>query len=360
MAFLLAVLLLAASASAGSLDRAARLVKEGRCAEAEPLLRELLGSDPSPEADYFLGFCLLTRFEHEEAEVHLRRAIDGRRREHAWMHTLAKSLLDRGRTGDALALLDRALSVRDRPEYRFAKAMCEIELGELEAAEGNLEGALGAREPIRFLDRGREVDGRAAAYFELGKLLALRGKDAEGLEALEAAIGIDPRHLEARAHLGLAQRRLGRLEEARSSLSSVLSEKPAHFTALYGLYQTHLALGDREAAQSLGGKLASLGELESRIRFLLSSADSLERTLSAGDVDAKRAVVERRLELGDRLLEASRPEEALQHLLAARRLEPERSETYRRLAEVFQLLGRQEDAEMAYGIARDLAARGRY
>jgi tetratricopeptide (TPR) repeat protein len=276
------------------------------------------------------------------------------------MHTLAKSLLDRGRTGDALALLDRALTVRDRPEYRFAKAMCEIELGELEAAERDLEAALGAREPLRFLDGGREVDGRVPAYLELGKLLALRGKDAEGLEALEAALAIDPGHFEARAQLGLAQRRLGHHEAARSSLSAVLSEEPEHFTALYGLYQTHLALGDREAAQSLGGKLASLGELEGRIRFLLSSADSLERTLSAEDVDVKRTVVETRLELGDRLVEARRPEEALQHLLAARRLEPERSETYRRLAEVFQLLGRQEDAEMAYGIARDLAARGRY
>ena len=143
MAILLAVLLLS-SWGAGSLDRAARLVKEGRCAEAEPLLREILGSDPSPEADYFLGFCLLARFEHEEAEAHLRRAIEARSREHGWMHALAKSLLDQGRTVDAVELLDRALAVRDRPEYRFARAMCEIDLGDLEAAEKDLESVLRA------------------------------------------------------------------------------------------------------------------------------------------------------------------------------------------------------------------------
>jgi tetratricopeptide (TPR) repeat protein len=357
MAVLLAVLLVAAS---GSLDRAAQLVREGRCAEAEPLLREVLRSEPSPEADYLLGFCLLARFEHEEAEVLLRRAIEARRREHAWMHTLAKSLLDRGHTADALALLDRALAVRDRPEYRFARAMCAIDLGNFEAAENDLDRVLRAGEPLRFLDGGREVDGRSHAYFELGKLLALRGKEEESAMALASAAKLEPGDLEARVQLGLAQKRLGRLDEAQSSLSSVLEERPSHFGALYGLYQTELALGDREAAQGLEGKVAKLGQLEGRIRFLLSSADSLERTLTEKDAAAREKVVETRIELGARLVEAGRTDEALQHLLAARRLDPEKTETYRRLSEVFELLGRRADAETAAGIARDLASRRRF
>jgi tetratricopeptide (TPR) repeat protein len=359
MVTLFAILLLSASQGANDVERAVQLAQTGRCAEAEPLLRDLVWRVPSPESDYFLGFCLLARFEHEEAEGYLRRAIEARRREHVWMHTLAKSLLDRGRTAEALALLDRALAVRDRPEYRFAKAMCAVELGMLEAAEKELETALGSEEPLRFLDGRRVVDGRAEAFFQLGKLLALRGRDAESLRALEAAVKTDPGHLEARLHLGLAQKRLGRLEEARSSLEEVLKEKPSHFAALYGLHQTYLALGDREAARSLSARLGSLGDVEVEIRFLLSAADSLERTLSGEEVEARKAIVEKRLALGARLVEAGRTEEALQHLLAARRLEPERSETYHRLAAVFRLLDRRADAEMAEGIARELASKGR-
>ncbi|MGH9335141.1 MAG: tetratricopeptide repeat protein, partial [Vicinamibacteria bacterium] len=321
----------------------------------------LVRLDPSPEADYFLGLCLLGRFEHEEAEALLRRAIEERRREHAWMHTLAKSLLDRGRSADALELLDRALALRDRGEYHVAKAMCAVDLGDLDVAEEELEIALASEEPIRFLEGPSVVDGRVEAFFQLGKLLALRGKDRESLEALEAALKADPAHIDARLHRGLAQKRLGNLDQARASLERVVKERPSHFGALYGLYQTLLALGDREAARSLAEKLESLGELEGEIQFLLSAADSLERTLSGGVDDARleSSIVEKRLALGDRLVEAGRTEEALQHLLAARRLEPERSETYRRLAAVLQLLGRRADAEMAEGIARELASKGR-
>jgi len=361
MTALLAIFLLGAAQGPSPFEQAAAHVKAGRFAEAEPILRDLAARDPSPATDYYLGLCLLARFEHEEAESFLRRAIEARRREHSWMHALAKSLLDRGRSGDALELLDRAIALRDRPEYRFAKAAAAVDLGELALAEEELDRALSSSEPLRFLDGARVFDGRAEALFQLGKLLALRGRDEESQGAFADALAFDSSHFEARVHLGLSQKRLGHLRDARSALERAVEERPEHLGALYGLYQTLLLDGDRESARSLASRLGSLGALEGRIQYHLTSADSLERTLedTAEDEELRSAVVRNRLALGEALVAAGREEEALQHLLAARRLEPERSETYRRLAAVFRLLDRRADAEMAEGIASELASKGR-
>ena len=118
------------------------MLARGQYADAELALRSLIETEPRPLVNYLLGYTLIRLYRYADAEVFLRSAVRERPREHAWLHALAKSLLEQGRNRAAIDVLDGAITLAPRPEYHFAKAMCALNIGDSETSEKELRYCL--------------------------------------------------------------------------------------------------------------------------------------------------------------------------------------------------------------------------
>ncbi len=312
-------------AAEATLDEIRALIANGQFAAADRALREL--PDPGPEADYLLGFTLIRLYRYEEAEAHLRRATEAEPDNHAWLHALAKALIEQSKNLTAIEVLDRAIALEPHPDYRFAKAMCALNVGDLETAEAELRECL------------RTSSAHPDARYKLGKILVDRGGYREAIEPLETCLELEPGHLEARFLLGLAASRSGDLETARVAFEAVIAEIPGHVGALYNLGRVLLQLGRREEGRARLEEFRVLSPLQDRIDYFTRAVKKNARNLEV------------RLELATLQLEAGRNEDALEELLAARQIDPSHPATYRLLAEAFRRLGQRANAEAAAAFA---------
>jgi predicted Zn-dependent protease len=115
--------------------------------------------------------------------------------------------------------------------------------------------------------------------------------------------------------------------------------------ALYNLGRVLGRLGRTEEARERLAELAAMSRRRDEIDFALAA------------VARNPTRVDARLAVAAKLLDAGSAEEALEQLLAARRLEPGRAETYRLLARTFTRLGRDEPARQAAAFAGQLEER---
>ncbi len=325
----------AAQAAAGpTLQQIEGMIAQGRYAAAEQALRSLGAAASSPRAEYLLGFTLLELYRFEEAEAALRRAVDREPDNHAYLHALAKALLEQAKNLAAINALDRAIALEPRPEYHFAKAMCALNVGDLDTSESELRRCL-------------EKDPRhAEALYKLGKLRVDRGDDAAALEPLRECLALRPDHLEARFLHGLAAGRTGDPATAIAAFEAVLEKIPGHVGALYNLARVLIQQGRRAEGTRRLEAFRAMSELREEIDFTTRAVKKNPANLAG------------RLELGRLLLAAGRTEDALAELLAARQLGPGEPRIYRLLAEAFQRLGRTEDAARASAFAKRLEGQG--
>ncbi len=312
------------------------MVRRGLTGPAEDLVRRGIETGArSPEFRYLLGFCLVQRFQYEAAEPVLRGAVAAAPREDGWKHTFARCLSGRGRNREALAQLEQAIAIRDRPEYRYAKAMCALNLGDVEVAE-------------RELERCRRADPRNAnVLYQLGCLAADCGEQDRAVGLFLEVLRYDPEHLEARFRLGLAESRAGEDERAIARFEAVLEEVPGHVGALYNLGRALIRVGRAEEGRACLERFREMSELEDQIGFL---REFVRR--DPGHVD-------KRLVLAEHLLRAGRTDEAIEQLDAARAVDPARPELYDLLAVAFRRSGRRADAERAAAYADTLRRSGR-
>ncbi len=244
------------------------LLTQGRYAAAETALRSL--SAPDAHADYLLGFTLLQLYRYEEAEAALRQAVGREPLRHAWLHALAKALLEQGKNLAAIEVLDRAIALEGHADYHFAKAMSALNVGDLDTAEAELESCL-AR------------DGRhAEALYKLGRLRTDRGDYAAGLGPLRDCLAIQPSHLEARFLLGLAASRTGDPGTAAAAFEAVLDKVPGHVGALYNLGQVLIRLDRREEGLERLEAFRSMSRLRGEIDFLVRSVKKTPATSTPG------------------------------------------------------------------------------
>jgi len=308
------------------------MIAQGRYAAAEKALRSLPAAPP--RADYLLGFTLLQLYRHEEAEEALRRAAERQAGDPATLHALAKALLEQGKNLAAIEVLDRAIALDTRPDYHFAKAMCALNVGDLDTGERELE---------RCLEKDRR---HAEALYKLGRLRVDRGDDPAALDALRDCLAVRPDHLEARFLLGLASSRTGDLEVAAAAFEAVIERVSGHVGALYNLGRVRIQQGRREEGLERLEAFRAMSELRYRIDVLTRGVKKNPDNLAG------------RLELGRLLLAAGRTEDALEQLLAARQLGPGEARIYRLMAEAFERLGRTEDAGRATAFAGRLEGQG--
>ena len=182
-----------------------------------------------------------------------------------------------GRFEEALSHYDAAL----RLDPRFAVALRNrgatlLQLGRLDEAARSVEASL-------------EIDpGSAEAHHTLGTVLLRGRRPDQAIARFNEALRLDPGHAEARNNLGMALEVTGRLPEAAAQYEESARLKPAAIT-LDNLGYALLRMGRRD---------------EARAQF--EKAIGLQPEYAPAQIS-----------LGTLLLDAGRPDEALQHFRVA-------------------------------------------
>lgn len=158
------------------------------------------------------------------------------------LHLLGVTVLQRGRPGDAVALIRRAVA------HRRDSAIYHGNLGVALQAAGQLEDARASLERAVSLD-GQHVD----AGFNLGVTLQALGALDKAVMRYQQVLVLAPGHLGALRNLGNSQSALGRHVEA------------------VGTYRRALAItpDDDGLLASLGATLARLGRTEEAVHELI-------------------------------------------------------------------------------------------
>lgn len=343
LALMWAFLVVAATTGAGQqqqalFNQARTLVQQNRHTEAVPLLESLARSNGHPMIRYLLGFSLVRLFRYADAEPWLREIAARNDAQAAWLHVLGKCLKDQGKNAEARTVLDQAIARCKKdgllPKLHFARALCDLDSGDLAAAEKHL-GLLLELTPQDAL-----------GLYHLGRLLAEQGRAKAAVALLRRSVKADDGNVEAWYELGMAERKVGDATAAEKALRRVVAKVPGHAGAVHGLGLLLIRNGRAKEGRRVLAGFRALSAKKDRIDFLRHSVSRSPR---------KRPL---RVDLARELLEIGSIKEALEELEGARALDAD-SEVYRLMARGFTLQGRADDAAKAQAAADRLAAVGR-
>jgi tetratricopeptide (TPR) repeat protein len=185
------------------LEQARKLQQEGRPAEAEATLVEILRQKPGHfEAIHLSGMIAAQNGQMDLALARFREAVGIEPGNAVAHNNLGNALCHFGRHAEALESYDRTVALK--PGY-------------------------------------------ALGHYNRGLTLAVLKRHAEALESYDRALALRPDFLEASNNRGKALSELGRFEESVESYDRVLASKPDHVTALVDSGVV-LALAGRHAA----------------------------------------------------------------------------------------------------------------
>jgi tetratricopeptide (TPR) repeat protein len=135
---------------------------------------------------------------------------------------------------------------------------------------------------------------RAPAEYQLARLFAARGENAQALARAEAALRVEPEHLQARDLRVLLLRRLGRHQEASAQLEETLELDPLDLWAcdLAGYQQD----ADAQICLDVALEYCAIGETVDALR-MLDVADAREREAVLGAPTVRPLIAYYRAEL---------------------------------------------------------------
>lgn len=237
---------------------------------------------------------------------------------------------------------DRAVSPRDSAPSPSPQAQLEAAYRASRQAESvaELSTVLARLEPLlqRGLSPAHAAYARqltAWAHHRRGEAQVAAGKAEEALGDFEAALRLDPEHLEARHQRAVSYAEAERWDEARADLDQVLAVDPTHADALFNRAQ--LRLGQADVAGALGDldRLLSL-----RPRDAAAWALRGEAHLAAGELARSVADLDEALRLeptqpeafatrAEALLGLGQDREAARDFRAAIRIDPGLGRAYR-------------------------------
>lgn len=213
------------------------------------------------------------------------------------------------------AIQEYKLAVDDDPKnYRahFNLAVCYHD-------DGKIEEAL--REYERVLELHPQ---NARAMVNVASIRGSEGKESEALALLEKAVQVDPDSGFPRSSLGAYYERKGDLDRALAEYRASVKIEPGHVT---GHYRIGLLLAKREDFRGAGAAFdAALASDPDDVATLVAASDAHER---GGEAKAAMLLLER----------------ALVHV-------PDRGDHWLKLAGLYEVQGRLEDAVAALWEAR--------
>ncbi len=261
------------------------LAQRGELSEAASCWVELVSQHPADvQARFALAHVLLAQNRLDDATKQLLELL---RLKPDWAqvhNSLGTALSRQGRADEAIPHFQEALRLDPN----------------LTEARSSLDQAVGGQ-PRTAAPVAEAVEGQApmltgaASDFARGNLLAAEGKTAEAIEAFQAALRLDPNHVEARVNLGVMYVRLGRPDEAVAEYRAALALDPGHAEANY----------------NLGNALAGRREFEEAIA-------AYQRA-----VERKPEYVEARINLGNLLRGVGRLDESIAQHRQALAYEPD-------------------------------------
>lgn len=176
----------------------------------------------------------------------------------------------------------------------------------------------------------------------------------EAVRLIESSLRTNPNHVEALNNLGVAYRRMGRLEDATEAHRRAVQLSPTSATAHNNLgtdahasgrfeealahYKTAIALNplSAESHRNMGATLIELGRLDEAARHIQRSLE-----LFPESPDAHHS-------LGTVMLRAGRPDEAIRHFNEALRLDPRHAGARNNLGMALEMSGRLDEAAEQY------------
>lgn len=234
--------------AADPLGEGRRALKEGRYAEAGPLLTDALVGPTRAEALPLLAELALITGRTDDALQLAGQAEEVPGLEAPAAMLRARALQAVGRYEEALAALRQATKLD--PELRRAR----LELGELLLYLGRKQEARPLLERLVALD-DRRAHSSAGDLTTLGRAALLLGKVKVGFDALDQATVQDPSCIEAHLHIGWTSLAKEDIRHAEEGFGAVLALNPHHPDALVGLGRTVLlAENDYDEVERLLGR----------------------------------------------------------------------------------------------------------
>lgn len=224
------------------------LYSEGRLEEATSLAREVVAERPSMPVGYsHLAQVLLQRGKLGDAIQVMEQARTRGVASDALLRQLGLALAQVGRGKEAVEVL-RPLAVAGDPDSLDALGLALSEAGDQAAAKTTLEKALAADpdNPSTYENLGlvglrqqrweeaRKASRRAVdlnerlpnAWNNLGVALYYLGRKGEALEAWQRAVSLDPQRYDTLYNLGFKAAEMGKVDLARQALSRFVAEAP--------------------------------------------------------------------------------------------------------------------------------------
>jgi protein O-GlcNAc transferase len=277
-------------------------------------LRSVIAQPPFPDAAYYLGSAYLAKGDLTDAEKWLKRAEPLNPRDFRIPDHLARVYQREGRPSDAENEYMRAAKLRRNYDEAAAEGIaCSQELAK--APPGD------AAEDCERLFRPDDPD----RLTQLGMIYGERGRYTEALGPLERAAELDPDSYEIEHNLGLTYFRLKRYADARQPLERAVALRPDFF----------------DSSALLGATLFILGQDSDAYRVL----DHTHR-LNPEDRDSAELLFKTAMILGAKSYANKQYSEALKYVRAAKDLRPQDPQVHARLAELYDLMGDSQQAQL--------------
>ena len=287
-------------------------LEDRKFAEAVRDLSKAAVKPPFPDTDYYLGYAYFHQGDLTSAEKWLKLAAQATPRDARVQYQLGLVYHKQGREPEATKAIaaSKQLRQRDNDDSRI-RLECGQKLDQ------------GPRDEARaFCDQ--LYDGNSADKLtELGAIYGQHGDAEDALKPLRRAAELAPQSPQTQYNLAMAYYQLKRFEEARAPLAGALKRWPDLFplNALYGavLFQ----MGEQLPAYQALAHAHVLNPEDSATAALLYNAT---------------------FQLASSSQRSGQYPDSLRYFAEAAKLRPQEAEPHRRMAEVYKLMGRPEQA----------------
>ncbi|MCF7983568.1 MAG: tetratricopeptide repeat protein [Thiohalocapsa sp.] len=274
----------AAPAGNDLLRRGVQAFREGRYAEAERIMQNLLATNPSvPDALHILGLLSVKAGRLEEGERLLRRCVAAAPTYTDAHNNLGNALMARGQVAKAEASYARAVELK--PDYPIS----HYNLGNALRAQGRLDDAALAYRRAVKLDPGY-----TGARINLANLLCEQQIYDEAEDLYRDVLERSPDMADVRLNLGNVHRLRGDLQQARSQYEALLAAAPDNARGRLSLALICLEERDLDGAarlieqvQDSGGApksevLAARAAFFTQLGDFQAAAEALQESLKSG------------------------------------------------------------------------------